>query len=162
MLFVKLETAKSVLFYEKEQLHTIKHTMILKNFIINLINTLLDGSFERVNIIRQMNSAFKEYFLSGEFDRLCKVSISKGRPDFAHEMSSFSFRSGFKLLIENDNNLKESEINEISEYILSNVAFVRQLMSLGFDTFIIKGKDVPVGKVFALKEYADLKNYFLK
>jgi len=136
--------------------------MKIKDFFINLINTLLDGSFERVKIIRQMNAAFKEYFLSGEFNRLCKVSISKGMPGFAHEMSAFNFRSGFKLLIENDNNLKESEINEISEYILSNVAFVRQLMALGFDTFIIKGKDVPVGKVFALKEFANLNNYFLK
>lgn len=136
--------------------------MSIKNFFVNLLNTLLDGSFERVQIIRQMNSAFKEYFLSGEFGRLCKVSISKGRPDFSHEMSSFSFRSGFKILIENDSNLKETEINEISEYILSNTAFVRQLMSIGFDTFIVRGKNIPVGKEFALKNYSDLKNYFLK
>ena len=135
--------------------------MSLKSFFVNLLSTLLDGSFERVRIVNQMNTAFKEYFTSGEFNRLCKVSISKGRSDFAHERSAFSFRSGFKILIDNDNNLKESDINEISEYILSNLSFVRQLMALGFDTFIIKGKNVPVGKEVALKNYANLNNYYI-
>ena len=41
--------------------------MNIRDFITNLINSLLDGSFERVRIINQMSTAFKEYFLSGEF-----------------------------------------------------------------------------------------------
>ena len=38
--------------------------MNIKTLLSNLINSLLDGSFERVRIISQMNSAFKEYFKS--------------------------------------------------------------------------------------------------
>ena len=56
--------------------------MNLKTFFTNLINSLLDGSFERVRIINQMNAAFKEYFTTGEFNRLCKVSISQGRSEY--------------------------------------------------------------------------------
>jgi hypothetical protein len=66
--------------------------MNIKNFISNLINTLLDGSFERVRIINQMNTAFKEYFTCGEFNRLCRVSISQGCSEYAHE--AFKVRLG--------------------------------------------------------------------
>lgn len=136
--------------------------MTIKELIKNLINSLLDGSFERMRIINQMNYAFKEYFMSGEFNRLCKVSISPGRSEYAHEMSSLSFRSGFKITIENDTQLKESEIMDLADYVTENTAFVRQLMSMGFDTLIVRGKNSNLGKDFALKRYANLNQYFIK
>ena len=136
--------------------------MSIKEFFSNLLNALLDGSFERVRIINQMNTAFKEYFMSGEFGRLCKVSISQGRTEFAHEMSVLWFRSGFKLSIENDYNLKQSEINELSLYVTSNAAFVRQLMALGFDTLVIEGKTTKIAEYFALKKYANLNQYYIQ
>lgn len=136
--------------------------MNLKTFFTNLINTLLDGSFERIRIISQMNSAFKEYFMSGEFNRLCKVSISKGNSAYAHEMSSLWIRSGFKLTIENDSYLQDSEITELSTYVTDNAAFVRQLMAMGFDTLVIKGKTSGKEKDFSLKKYANLNQYYIK
>ena len=101
-----------------------------------------------------MNLAFKEYFTSGEFSRLCNRT-------FAHEMSSLWFRSGFKIMIENDSHLQESEIHELALYITSNEAFVRQLMAMGFDTLIIKGKTTGLCLSFPLKKYANLKQYFI-
>ncbi len=109
-----------------------------------------------------MNSAFKEYFMTGEFNRLCKVSISKGNSAYAHEMSSLWIRSGFKLTIENDTNLQDSEINDLSTYVTDNAAFVRQLMAMGFDTLIIKGKTTGKEKDFSLKKYANLNQYYIK
>lgn len=136
--------------------------MNLKTLFTNLINTLLDGSFERVRIISQMNAAFKEYFTTGEFNRLCKVSISSGNSSFAHEMSSLWIRSGFKITIENDSSLRESEINELAAYVTDNAAFVRQLMAMGFDTLLIKGKTTGMTKSFALKKFANLNQYYIK
>lgn len=136
--------------------------MSFKSFFTNLINSLLDGSFERMRIINQMNSAFKEYFMSGEFSRLCKVSISQGRSEYAHEMSSLWFRSGFKIGIENDISLKDSEITELASYVTDNVAFVRQLMAMGFDTLVVKGKTSGKAKEFPLKKYANLNQYFIQ
>lgn len=136
--------------------------MNIADFFKNLLNSLLDGSFERMKIIKSMNTAFKDYFYSGELNRLCKVSISSGDPDFAHEMSAFFFRSGFKISIENDTNLADSEVLEISKYILENKPFIKQLMTMGFDTLIIQGKNNKRGKVFSLKAYSNLKNYFLE
>ena len=136
--------------------------MNLKTFFTNLINTLLDGSFERVRIISQMNTAFKEYFTTGEFNRLCKVSISSGNSAFAHEMSSLWIRSGFKITIENDSVLRESEINELAAYVTDNAAFVRQLMAMGFDTLTIKGKTSGLTKSFALKKFANLDQYYIQ
>ena len=109
-----------------------------------------------------MNVAFKEYFTTGEFNRLCKVSISEGDSTFAHEMSSLWIRSGFKISIENDSALRESEINELAAYVTDNAAFVRQLMAMGFDTLVIKGKTTGMTKNFALKKFANLNQYFIK
>lgn len=136
--------------------------MNIKTLLTNLINTLLDGSFERVRIMSQMNTAFKEYFTTGEFNRLCKVSISSGNSAFAHEMSSLWIRSGFKITIENDYSLRESEINELASYITDNVVFVRQLLAMGFDTLTIKGKITGITKNFALKKFANLNQYYIK
>lgn len=136
--------------------------MNIKTLLSNLINTLLDGSFERVRIISQMNAAFKEYFTTGEFNRLCRVSISQGNSSFAHEMSSLWIRSGFKITVENDTALRESEIHELATYITDNAAFVRQLMAMGFDTLIIKGKTTGMTKSFSLKKFANLNQYYIK
>ena len=135
--------------------------MNLRAIITNLINSLLDGSFERMRIISQMNAAFKEYFTTGEFNRLCKVSISQGNSAFAHEMSSIWIRSGFKITIENDYSLRESEMEELASNVTDNAAFVRQLMAVGFDTLTIKGKTTGKTKSFALKRYANLNQYFI-
>ena len=77
-------------------------------------------------------------------------------------MSSIWFRSGFKINIENDTALKDSEIDEFAMYITSNETFVRQLMAMGFDTLIIKGKTTGTSKDYALKRYANLKQYFIR
>lgn len=135
--------------------------MSIKDFFNNLFNSLLDGSFERMRIINVMNQSFREFFYSGELNRLCKVSISQGDRDFAHEMSSLWFRSGFKISIENDVNLLESEIIEISKYVLSNTAFIRQLMAMGFDTLIVVGATSGKGRKFSMKGYANLNNYYI-
>lgn len=135
--------------------------MSIVEFLKNMLNSLLDGSFERVKIINEMNKGFKELFYSRAINRLCHVSISAGDPDFTHEMSSMSFRSGFKIGIENDMDLQMSEVMDLSKYILANTAFIRQLMSMGFDTLIIQGLNNGRGRKFSLKAYAKLNNYFI-
>ena len=127
--------------------------MRMVDFIKGLLDSILSGSLERMRIINAMNNSFKEAYYSGELERLCKTSITIGDSNFAHEMSTFVFRSGFKICIENDNNIKISEFREIGQYILSNRPFVRQLMSLGFDTLIIKGKNTTKDDKYALKQY---------
>ena len=136
--------------------------MSIVEFLKNMLNSLLDGSFERVRIINEMNKGFKDLFYSGAINRLCHVSISAGDPDFFHEMSSLTFRSGFKIGIENDINLEMSEVMELSKYILANTAFIRQLMAMGFDTLIIQGLNNKKGRKFSLKAYAKLENYFIQ
>lgn len=136
--------------------------MNLKDFFLNLLNSILDGSFERIKVINAMNQAFKEYFISGDLERCCKVSISQGDPEFRHEMSSLWLRSGFKINIENDANLRDSEIMDISQYVLQNKSFIRQLMAMGFDTLIVQGKTTQRGRKFSLKAYSNLKDYFIK
>lgn len=136
--------------------------MNIGEFLKNLLSSLLDGSFEKIRIINTMNQSFKESFVSGEINRMCKVSISQGDPDFKHPMSSIWFRSGFKISIINDSNIKNSEYEEIAQYVLQNNTFIRQLMAIGFDTLIVQGSNTKNGKKFSLKGYANLDNYYLQ
>ena len=136
--------------------------MKIIEFFKNLLNSLLDGSFERVKIIKSMNEAFQEYYVTGEIDRLCKVSIASGNQNFRHEMSAIFFRSGFRISIENDSNIRDSELRDIAQYILTNMAFVRQLMTLGFDTLVVSGKTTNKSLMYSLKEYTKLTDFFIE
>lgn len=43
-----------------------------------------------------MNQAFKEYYYSGELNRLCKVSITMGNDSYRHEMSAIFLEADLK------------------------------------------------------------------
>ena len=130
-----------------------------------LLNRVVDivsqGSLERVRILREFNLVFKEAFQSQNIDRHCTVTTSPGNPSFRHELSTMYIRSGFKITIQNDNNLIESDYIEISKYVIESAAFVRQLMALGYDTLIIKGKNQYKSLEIPLKEIANLHKYML-
>ena len=93
--------------------------------------------------------------------KTCKVSITSGNQSFRHEMSTVFFRSGFRISVENDSNIRDSELRDISQYILTNAAFVRQLMSLGFDTLVVSGKTTGKNFMYSLKQYTTLTNFFI-
>jgi hypothetical protein len=123
-------------------------------FINRIADVISQGSFERVKMLSEFNSVFKDAYFEGAIDRLCKVTTSIGDP-------SFKFRSGFKITIENDENLKESDFHEISRYVVQSKHFVRQLMALGYDTLIIIGKNQINGIQISLKAIADLHDYMI-
>ena len=129
-------------------------------FIKNTINSVLDVSFEKVAIISSLNKTFEEQYLNGETNRLVKASISIGEPSYKHSMSVSWTRSGFMMTIQNDEKLRLSEVHEVAQYILTNDFFIKKLMSLGFDTLIVKGKNTKSIK-FKMSDYANLDNYFL-
>jgi hypothetical protein len=135
--------------------------MGIGEFFKILLDSLIGNSLERMKIVNSMNQAFKETYYSGGLERFCKVSVVTGNDTYKHEMSSF-WKSGFKITIENDSNLKDGEIREISQYILSNTPFVRQLMSLGFDTLIVAGKNTKKGVQYSLKNYGHLTGFSLE
>lgn len=133
--------------------------------ITALINSIFDiisqGTMERVRVVREFNRAFNEAYLTGEFERLCKVSIAMGDASFRHSMSTFVLRSGFKITIQNDERLTMYDIHEIAKYVLASNPFVRQLMALGFDTLIIIGKNMSAGVKLQLSNFANPNQYFL-
>lgn len=133
----------------------------IATFINRVVDVVSQGNLERVRILREFNLVFKEAYFNGELERLCIVTTAPGRPDFKHELSSFYLRSGFKITIENDQYLTENDFVEISKYVIESAAFVRQLMALGYDTLIIKGKNHFIGVEIPLKAIANLQSYML-
>jgi hypothetical protein len=133
----------------------------LSKLLNRVVDVVSQGNLERVRIIREFNLVFKEAYYGGDIERLCTVTTSPGNPNFRHELSTFYLRSGFKITIENDNNLQENDFIEISRYVIESAPFVRQLMALGYDTLIIKGKNSFMGVQIPLKEIANLQSYML-
>lgn len=133
----------------------------LTSFLNKMVDVITHGNFERMNMLREMNLVFKEAYLNGDLDRYCKVSTTSGNPNFKHELSFFYMRSGFKITIENDSNLTQTEFMEISKYIIESKPFVRQLMAFGYDTLVISGKIHFKGIQISLKDIASLQNYML-
>lgn len=133
----------------------------ISTFINRVVDIISQGNLERVTILREFNLVFKDAYFNGDLDRYCKVTSSSGNPQFRHELSSYYLRSGFKITIENDSNLMESDIYEISKYVIESKPFVRQLMALGYDTLIIVGKNYMRGIQIPLKEIANLQEYML-
>jgi hypothetical protein len=134
--------------------------------ITKLFNRIIDiasqGNLERIKIIKTFNFIFNEAYLNGEIDRNCSVTSGIGNPTFRHVCSTTYLRSGFKITIHNDNKLTSSEINEISKYILDSNAFVRQLMTLGYDTLIIVGNNTYKSEEYSLNNIADLHKYMIQ
>jgi hypothetical protein len=120
--------------------------------ISTLLNRVVDiitqGGLERVRVLNEFNRVFKSAFEMGEFNRLCSVTTAKGNQNFKHELSTVYLRSGFKITILNDDNLKKQD-------------FSRKLMALGYDTLLIKGKSSTTGLEIPLKEIASLNDYMV-
>ena len=133
----------------------------ISTFINRVVDVVSQGNLERVRILREFNIVFREAYFEGSLERHCVVTTSPGEQSFRHELSSFYLRSGFKITIENDNSLKESDFIEISKYVFESKPFVRQLMVMGYDTLIIKGKNNFQGLKISLKEIANLQDYML-
>lgn len=133
----------------------------ITTFINRVVDVISQGNFERVMILNQYNITFREAYLNGDLNILCKVTTSPGNPDFKHELSTYFLRSGFKVTIENDNNLEENDLMELSIFFIENKAGVRQLMAYGYDTLIIIGKNNRRGIHISFKKIATLQNYML-
>lgn len=133
----------------------------LTTIINRIVDVVSQGNLHRVRLLSEFNAVFREAYLTLEIERLCKVTTSPGNPKFKHELSTFYLRSGFKISIENDNDLTESDFITISNYVLESKAFVRQIMALGYDTLIIKGINANVGLQIPLKEIANLQSYMI-
>lgn len=133
----------------------------ITTFLNRVVDVVSQGNLERVKILREFNYVFKEVYMQGELERLCTVTTSAGNPQYKHELSTFYLRSGFKITVENDSNLTKEDLIDISKYVIESAPFVRQLMALGYDTLIIKGKNSIYGVQIPLKEIANLQNYML-
>jgi|SRR5690606_1830589 len=133
----------------------------ITTFLNRVVDVVSQGNLERVKILKEFNYVFKEVYMQGELERLCTVTTSAGNPQYKHELSTFYLRSGFKITVENDSNLTKEDLIDISKYVIESAPFVRQLMALGYDTLIIKGKNSIYGVQIPLKEIANLQNYML-
>jgi hypothetical protein len=133
----------------------------ISTLLNRVVEIIKQSGLERVRVLNEFNRVFKTAFEIGEFERLCSVTTSRGNQNFRHELSTIYLRSGFKITIMNDDNLKKQDFSKIAKYFVINKAFARKLMALGYDTLLIKGKSSTTGLEIPLKEIASLNDYMV-
>ena len=109
----------------------------------------------RHKIIKDFNKYSKNAFINGSAPTLLQASISRGNSNFRHSFSKTIF-SGFRIKAMSGKQLDHSEMNIIGDVILGEVEMVRQLMSLGWDTFEVHDNMGSNGLQWKLEKYAKL------
>lgn len=110
------------------------HSITLKS----ICGALLNGSFVKSTFIDEINKQFYDLFISGKLKRLYEAHSTVGRMEDNHDMSSKRL-NGLELKIKNDNGITINEVEEFAQTFLANDELVRQLLSIGYSTLIIKG-----------------------
>ena len=75
---------------------------------------------------------------SGKLKRLYEAHSTVGRMEDNHDMSSKRL-NGLELKIKNDSGITINEVEEFAQTFLANDELVRQLLTIGYSTLIIKG-----------------------
>lgn len=109
----------------------------LKSISHDFLNRIFDGNRDRTEVLQNLNDFFSQIYRNGIIDRICKVSVTAGEPQFKQPTSSYNLRSGIELKILNSANFTEVELIDISQLFLGNPIIVRTLITLGFDTLVI-------------------------
>ncbi|GAA4932848.1 hypothetical protein GCM10023314_01550 [Algibacter agarivorans] len=134
----------------------------IKKIINRVVDVVLQGNLDRVRILGEFNRVFEYAFLTSEINRKCSVTTSPGKPGFGHALSTIYPRSGFKITILNDDYLTDTDLFEISGYVLESPSFVRKLMAVGYDTLIVKGENSTVGLQIPLRKFGNIDDYMIQ
>tara|TARA_Y100000813_G_scaffold197735_1_gene183711 strand:+ start:937 stop:1353 length:417 start_codon:yes stop_codon:yes gene_type:complete len=121
----------------------------------SFVEAVLIKPLDKVKFTLELNKYFRELYVSGEWNRNCKARTSMGKREFSHSQSAIWIASGFFIVVQNDEKLKISEVEEIAEYILLNEFFTRKLMFMGYDTLIVGGKNTE-RVYYKLSDYASV------
>ena len=133
--------------------------------IINrIVDVIASGSLERPRVLNELNKGFKEAYLNGDLENLCRVTTGMGVSRFMHRLRSPTIISGFKVTIENERQLTDGEIKEYGKVIVDKKRFIRDLMSMGYDTLLLIPKNNLngiKGLQKSFKSIVDLDNYMI-
>ena len=128
----------------------------MSNLFFRTTEMISQSYVHRVHLINAFNEEFKKAYNNSELCRFCYFSTVSGNLEFKHAFSSHYLRSGFQLTIDEDYFLTDNDFTLISTYVLENAEFVKKLMVIGYDTFIVKGKKSIEGIQIPLKEIVNL------
>ncbi len=110
---------------------------------------------ERRRVVKSFNNASKRSFISGKAPTMLEAKITMGESEYAHAFSKF-LTSGFRIKALAGRQLTNYEMTEIGKVIIDNKNFVRQLISLGWDTLYVYSDNGTNGLKWSLKAYANI------
>lgn len=128
------------------------------NSFFRFLADFISDVLERRSLIRRFNDSAKYAYYKGDSDKMVKAHTSIGNSLFKHTMSKM--RSGFRIEVLNTEVLPESEAHEMAMVLLDNGPFIRQLMTIGYDTLEIKSGFFMYN--WQMSKYQDPLMYHLK
>lgn len=116
----------------------------VKTLSHNILDRILEGSGDRSRMVTVLNDFYQHLYVSGSIDRICKVSITSGKAEYATSVSAIQFRSGIEVKITDCEGITEGEAVWLVQLLLIEFPqLVRVLISMGFDTWRGKLGDNP-------------------
>lgn len=94
---------------------------------------------EKTQLVREFNQNAKNAFINGQVPTLLKAQTVWGNSKFKHALSDW--RSGFKIKVANKGEVSLEFCKIIGMLIVQDQVLVRKLISCGFDTLEVFGKE---------------------
>jgi len=113
---------------------------------------------ERYKLVKDFNKASKTAFISGVAPTLLEAKITMGDSSYRHNFSKF-MGGGLRIKAITGRAFTRSELSELGSIILDNEEFVRQLISLGWDTLEVHDSKGCNGLKWALSKYANIGGF---
>lgn len=133
--------------------------MNISNVWNSIVKWFNDRS-DRNRFIQDFNRNARDAFIYGGVPVLLKASISKGASEYRTEFSSW-INSGFRIQALSGRALSKDEMILIGQVILTDIFWVRKLVSLGWDTLEVHDDTGTYGCRWKLIEYARMGDIFL-
>lgn len=128
--------------------------MIFPNVWNRVVEWFQDRS-ERQNLVRSFNSSARNAFINGEAPTMLQASVSKGCKEYKHQFSAW-INTGFRIKALSGRALTRAEQEVIGKVIINNVALVRRLVALGWDTLEVCDDNGLYGLRYKLIDYANI------
>lgn len=126
----------------------------------DLIRRIQNCSPERTWFLKELGQQFRILYTDGVLDYLCKVNITDGHADFRHDTSTNITKSGLKIVLDKAI-VKNADIREISQCLLSDKQIIKILMFLGFDTLVVSGREEKTSVLYCIRDYERYSTYIL-
>lgn len=122
--------------------------------MLNKIISWLDDFKSRQETIQNFNKNAKDSYVQKQTSLLLEAKTSIGSAEYKHAYSKF-MASGFNIKAFSKTPLNTEQLQSVGKDLIKDEAFIRKLISLGWDTLEVQDVDGNLGCKWELNKYVN-------